>query len=43
MHQAQLHLGVGEHRFDGLGDSLQAIDTGNQNVFDAAILKLGDH
>ena len=40
MDDTGLHGGVGKNRSDGIGKSLQAIDDGDENVFDAAVLEL---
>lgn len=30
MHNAGLHLGLRDHRFDGIGEAVQPVDHGNQ-------------
>jgi hypothetical protein len=41
VHNAELNNGLRKDRFDGLRKSLQAIDTGDQNVLDAAVSEFG--
>lgn len=43
VNDALLHLGVWINGFNGLREAGQAIDTGNQDVFDAAVLQVGEH
>jgi hypothetical protein len=38
MNDAGLNCGLREHRGDRVGEALQAVDDGDQHVFDAAIL-----
>jgi hypothetical protein len=38
MHDARLDCGVGEDRFDRLREALEAVDSADQDVSDAALL-----
>ena len=40
---AQLDLGLREGGFDGLGKAAEAIDTGDEEIFDAAVFQLIEH
>ena len=42
MHDASLHDGLREHRCDGLGEALEPVDDGDQDIVDAAGLELVD-
>ncbi len=35
MHDTELNLGLGEHRFNGIGEACQPITAGNKDVLDA--------
>ena len=43
MDNAELHLRLGVCRLDGFGKSLQTVHTGDQDVFHATVLKLGQN
>lgn len=43
MHDAQLHAGAREHRLDGLGEALQAIHAGDEDVLNATVAQFGHH
>src|SRR5882757_9271774 len=43
MHDAQLNAGFRVDRLNGFGETLEPIDTGNEDVLHAAVLKLGHH
>ena len=43
MHDAQLYLSLRVNRFNGFGEALQAIATGDKDIIDAAIFKLVHH
>ena len=43
MNDAVLDLGVGVDRFDGFRKAFEAIGTGNQDVFDAPVIKVGEN
>jgi hypothetical protein len=40
VHDAQLHLGLGQYRLDGFGYSFEPLDTGNTAVLDAPVFQL---
>ena len=39
MHNTELHLGLGKHRLDRLGEPFEAIDTGNKTILHPAVLQ----
>ena len=41
-HNPELHLGLGKHRLDGLGEPLQAIDTRDKAVGHPTMVQLGE-
>lgn len=43
MHDAKLYLGLWESRSNRIRKALKTIDTGNQNISYATILKLGEN
>ena len=43
MHQAELHLRLREHGFDGLRKSFQPVNADDEHVGDAAIFQLRQH
>ena len=43
MDDAVLDLGVGVQAFNGLGETLETIDTGDQDVFDTAVMQVCEH
>jgi hypothetical protein len=43
VHDARLDDRLRKDRLDGLGEALQAIAAGNQDVLDAAVFQLADH
>ncbi len=42
MNEAKLHGRFREHGFDGFGETFQAVNTGDKDVFDASVLEFGD-
>jgi hypothetical protein len=40
MDDAELHLGLGIHRLNGLGKAVETITAGNQNILEATIFKV---
>jgi hypothetical protein len=42
VHNAQLNNGLRKDRFNGFRESLQPIDTGDQNVLDTPVPQFGD-
>ncbi len=43
MNDAQLYFGLREDGVNGLGKTFEAIDGGNENVFDTAIAQVSYH
>ena len=43
MDDALLHLGVRINGFNGFREAAQAINIGNQDVFDTTVLQVGEH
>jgi hypothetical protein len=43
MHNAELHLRLREHHFDGVWISLQAIHADDEDIEDAAVLQVRQH
>ena len=41
VHQAELHSGLGKHGLNGIGEALQVIQAGNEDVGHATILQFG--
>ncbi len=42
MDKTELDLCFREHGFDGFGETFQAVNTGDKDVFDASVLEFGD-
>jgi len=41
MNDAMLYFGVGIDRFDGFREAFEAIYTGDQDILDATVVKVG--